>query len=94
MYNFLKKSYVIFICMFDPFEKNLPIYTFSNCCKEMPDLELGDGTIKVFVNLYGNTKELTEEIKAFFGYLKEELIQSDFTKSLYKAVEKARENKE
>ena len=80
--------------MYNPFDKNLPIYTFSNRCKEMTDLELGDETTKVFVNPYGDTKELTEEIKAFFGYLKEELIQSDFTKKLYKEVEKARENKE
>lgn len=80
--------------MYNPFDKNLPIYTFSNRCKEMTDLELGDETTKVFVNPYGDTKELTEEIKAFFGYLKEELTQSDFTKKLYKEVEKARENKE
>ena len=66
-YNSLKKSYVIFICMFDPFEKNLSIYTFSNHCKEMPYLELGDRTTKVFVNPYGDTKELTEEIKAFLN---------------------------
>lgn len=82
------------IKMYNPFDKNLPIYTFSNRCKEMTDLELGDETTKVFVNPYGDTKELTEEIKAFFGYLKEELIQSDFTKKLYEEVEKARENKE
>lgn len=93
-YNSLKKSYVIFICMFDPFEKNLPIYTFTNRCKEMPDLELGDETTKVFVNPYGDTEGMTEEIKAFFEYLKEELTQSDFTKKLYEEVEKARENKE
>lgn len=80
--------------MYNPFDKNLPIYTFSNRCKEMTDLELGDETTKVFVNPYGDTKELTKEIKAFLGYLKEELTQSDFTKKLYKEVEKARENKE
>lgn len=93
-YNSLKMSYVIFICMFDPFEKNLPIYTFSNRCKEMPELELGDGTTKVFVNPYGDTKGLSEGVRAFFEYLKDELPQSDFTKKLYEEVEKARENKE
>lgn len=93
-YNSLKKSYVIFICMFDPFEKNLPIYTFSNRCREMLELELGDETTKVFVNPYGYTKELSEGIEAFFEYLKEEITQSDFTKKLYEQVEKARKNKE
>ncbi|MDE7271936.1 MAG: Rpn family recombination-promoting nuclease/putative transposase [Lachnospiraceae bacterium] len=41
-YNVLKKSYVIFVCMFDPFKENLPVYTFTNRCKEMLELELGD----------------------------------------------------
>lgn len=53
------------IKMYNPFDKNLPIYTFSNRCKEMTDLELGDETTKVFINPYGDTKELTEEVKAF-----------------------------
>ncbi|MDE7268777.1 MAG: hypothetical protein K2N89_15060 [Lachnospiraceae bacterium] len=60
----------------------------------MPDLELGDETTKVFVDPYGDTKGLSEGIKAFFEYLIEELTQSDFTKKLYEEVEKARENKE
>lgn len=30
--------------MFDPFQKELPIYTFTNRCKELPELELGDET--------------------------------------------------
>lgn len=93
-YNSLKRSYVIFICMFDPFEKNLPIYTFSNRCRELLDLELGDETTKVFVNPYGDTRELSAGIDAFFKYLKEEIAQSDFTRKLYIEVEKARENKE
>lgn len=93
-YNSLRKSYVIFICMFDPFKKHLPIYTFSNRCMQMPDLELGDETTKVFVNPYGDTRELSAGIDAFFKYLKEEIAQSDFTRKLYIEVEKARENKE
>lgn len=80
--------------MLELFEKGLPIYTFSNRCKEMPALELVDETTKVFVNPYGDTKDLVEEIKAFFQFLKEELTQSDFTKKLYEKVEKVRENKE
>ena len=80
--------------MFDPFGKNLPVYTFSNCCRELPGLELGDGTEKVFVNSYGDTTGLSEGVKAFFEFLKEELTQNEFTKKLYEEVEKARENRE
>ena len=45
-YNELKKSYVIFICLNDPFDKNLHIYTFENRCDECPELTLGDETTK------------------------------------------------
>ncbi len=93
-YNALKKSYVIFICMFDPFNKNLPVYTFTNRCKEMPKLELGDETAKVFINPYGDTEGLSADLKSFFEYLKEELTQSEFTKKLDVEVERVRANKE
>lgn len=93
-YNALKKNFVIFICMFDPFEENLPIYTFTNRCKEKPELELGDETEKVFINPYGDTEDLSSELKSFFDYLKEEIAQSIFTKKLDNEVEKVRENKE
>ncbi|MDE6621528.1 MAG: Rpn family recombination-promoting nuclease/putative transposase [Lachnospiraceae bacterium] len=93
-YNALRKSYVIFICMFDPFDKNLPIYTFTNKCSEMPELELGDGTAKVFINPYGDSKDLSGEMKAFFKYLREAVAQSKFTERLCAEVIKVRENKE
>lgn len=93
-YNALKKSYVIFICMFDPFKQNLPVYTFTNRCNEKTELELCDGTVKVFINPYGNTEKLSMELKAFFDYLKEEIAQSVFTKKLDDEVERVRENKE
>lgn len=93
-YNALKKSYVIFICMFDPFKQNLPVYTFTNRCNEKTELELCDGTVKVFINPYGNTEKFSMELKAFFDYLKEEIAQSAFTKKLDDEVERVRENKE
>lgn len=93
-YNALKKSFIIFICMFDPFNEDLPIYTFTNRCKEKLQLELGDETTKVFINPYGNTEELSSDLKLFFDYLKEEIAQSEFTKMIDIEVEKVRQNKE
>jgi len=93
-YKDLKKSYIIFICMFDPFDQGLPVYTFTNRCKEKIDLELGDEAMKVFVNPYGNTERLSEGIKAFFQYLKEGTVQSEFTERLGAEVDRVRESKE
>ena len=50
----LKQSFVIFICTFDPFPgSNRKMYTFTNRCHEQDGLELGDETVKIFLNTKG-----------------------------------------
>ena len=49
-YSDLKESYVIFICLSDPFGKNLPVYTFERRCRESAEVELGDATHHVMFN--------------------------------------------
>lgn len=94
-YSGLKKSFVIFICLFDPFQKNLPVYIFTNKCTEMPELELGDGTAKVFINPFGKTEGLSEDMKAFLKYLREGITDGNaFTDELEQEVEKARNHVE
>ncbi|MBE5940360.1 MAG: Rpn family recombination-promoting nuclease/putative transposase [Lachnospiraceae bacterium] len=67
-YNKLEKSYVIFICTFDPFEKGLFKYTFEETCKEN-GMPLGDETAKIFFNTKGTNKEnVSEELIEFFQY--------------------------
>ena len=65
----LKKTYIIFICTFDPFGINLPKYTFESTCIESANLNLGDEAIKVFINAKGISKELTPEMKDFISYI-------------------------
>ena len=48
-YKKLGESYVIFICMFDPFKRGLSKYTFRETCEEDSQAELNDGTMKVVV---------------------------------------------
>ena len=50
-YHKLPKSLVIFICMEDYFGLDMPIYRFRNICIDKPDLQLDDGTEKIFVNI-------------------------------------------
>ena len=68
-YEELKDSYVIFICMFDPFEKGLARYTFRSICEEAEGLPLGDGRCIMFLNTKGSIGELGEDMDAFFGYI-------------------------
>ena len=94
-YDELKNNMVIFICTFDHFGKGLPVYTFSNRCKEALELELGDGTSKVFVNAKGDTENLSEDFRAFLRYLNGEIIEGNsFISVLENEVEAARNKEE
>jgi len=93
-YGALKKSYVIFICMFDLFGQGRYIYHFENLCREDPSLELGDETEKIFLNVKGNLEEADEELKNLLEYFRTLVPRDGFTKELEAAVIEARERKE
>lgn len=57
-YDQLKPTYIIFICKFDPFGKDLYQYTFCNKCDEVDGLELGDESYKLFLNTAGTKDRL------------------------------------
>lgn len=91
----LKESYVIFICTFDFFQQGIPVYTFTNRCKELPELELGDETVKIFINPYGASEELSEDMEAFLKYLTGDKSQeNDLVKEIEDEVNTARDQKE
>ena len=91
----LKKSFVIFICMSDPFPGyERCIYTFENACKEETELFLGDETYKVFLNADGTKGDVSDEMKDFLHLLKDGYGKSPLTKKIEEQVIKAREHKE
>ena len=77
-YNDLKESYVIFICLSDPFKLGLPVYTFMNICEENPSAELNDKSYKVFYNASAYEKETDKELFALLHYIsaKQTVFQS------------------
>jgi hypothetical protein len=66
-YNQLNDSFVIFLCLHDPFGENLPIYSFKNVCAEKSDLELRDGTKIIFFNAEKSDLPLNTERKSYFS---------------------------
>lgn len=94
-YNQLKKSYVIFISPKDLFpEVNLPVYTFENRCREMPELALGDEAYKIFLNAGGNAEGISNGLAAFLRYIRTNEATDAFTEKLDGYVRKAVEHKE
>ena len=93
-YKELKKSFVIFICLSDPFDRGLHLYTFENYCKQCSDLCLGDETVKVFINASGTSNDVSDEMKAFLDYLKGKGSSTNFTRQIEEEVNKARVHEE
>jgi len=78
-YGNLKKQYIIFVCTGDPFGEGLYKYTFTNRCIEVPDLELNDGTMKVFLNTKGSKGDVSKELKAFLSFVEKSTVQNAAT---------------
>ena len=93
-YSNLKESFIIFICQFDPFNENLPCYTFKNICKENTTIELQDKTSKIIFNSTAYENENDVDIKNFLKYIKTQETTDDFTCKLNSFVEKAKQNQE
>ena len=93
-YDLLPETVVVFVCTFDFFGKGLPFYVFENRCEAMPELLVGDETKKVFVNPYGNRKNLPEDVAKFLDYIRDDTAEDGFTRELEQAVERARDHKE
>ena len=82
----LKKSFVIFICTYDPFCEGRYIYTFRNRCDENTDITLNDDTVKLVVNSTGTKGEINDELKATLDYIAGRSPTTPYSKNLDKAV--------
>ena len=93
-YNELKRSFVIFICLKDPFEKNRPIYRFENICIQDKSVLLNDEAVKIFINAAGDLQGVSEEFASFLKYLKNGVVQNELVQMIENEVEKARKHEE
>ena len=91
-YTELKESFVIFVCKEDFFGLNLPCYSFSNICKENPDLQLGDESHKIIFNASAFANEKNLEKKSILEYIIDKKSTSDFTNKLDDLVERTKLN--
>ena len=93
-YNKLRRSYVIFICLQDPFGKGRHLYTFENVCLQDHTLHLEDQASKIFLCANASGDNISENLKDFLLYVADGKPRDDFSKKLDLAVERARNNEE
>ena len=98
-YLTLNKSYVIFICTFDPFGKGRHKYTFRKLCIEDSSIELKDETDKVFLNASGTLNDVDDEMLEFLSYVVKSTdevadnAKSDLVKTINQKVNNVKHDK-
>ena len=87
LYPNLPDSILIFICTFDPFDKNFPRYTFQYSCDEDLQLKLKDGSLRIFLNTA--TEELNnldQKLQAFYHYIQKGEVESELTQNISRKI--------
>lgn len=89
-YDKLRDSYIIFICLDDPFQQNRSVYSFENLCKEDTDLRLEDGSYKVFLNANGKRQGISEALTNFLNYLVTKKANDELTSRIDNELSEAK----
>ena len=94
----LKKSFIIFICDYDPFGKGWYVYPFERICPWDSKIKIKDDTHWYVLNIKGNKDavghKVSEKIKEVLSYMNGNAPQSDYTKMLDAAVKEIKQSDE
>ena len=81
-YDLLPPTYIIFICIFDFFEKGNYVYTFKKRCLENLELELPDEATTMLLNTKGTHGDISKDLKSFYDYVNNHIVTTDFTRQI------------
>lgn len=100
-YRKLPSAYVIFICNFDPFNREKYCYTFENRCLQDFSLSMGDESRSIFLSTEGKDAEnIPKELKAFLDFIKSDTpehnaaVNDAFVKVLQESIRSVKESRE
>ena len=92
-YRDLPENILIFICTFDPFDRNYPRYTFEYICNEDKGLKLKDGSLRIFLNTKATKlSALDQKLQAFYHYLQKGVVESDLTQTISDSITTLKNN--
>ena len=92
-YRELPDSYIIFLCTFDVFKLGYHKYSFVPTCREVEELELGDGTERTFICVGGEKDDVSDDMKSLIDYLVGESADSSLTSRIDAKVREAIDKK-
>ncbi len=86
-YSKLKKSVIIFLCRFDPFDRDEPCYTFEYRCNEDKNVDLKDSSVVKVFNCTAYENEKNESLQEFLRFVQTGKPESDLTREIENMVE-------
>ena len=87
----LKQSYIVFICMKNPFkEHGLHKYDMRTVCQQDPSVPFDDGSHKIILSAEGDKDDVSANLAAFLQYLVTKHPESDLTRRLDEKVQESR----
>ena len=81
-YDELKDSYVVFLCLTDPFYAKYPIYNVKQIFEENQNIDYNDGRHVVFFNASAYENAKSEKIKSFLEYLSTKISKDELTNKI------------
>ena len=92
-YRDLPENILIFICTFDPFDRDFPRYTFQYICNEDKQLKLKDGSLRIFLNTRATElSTLDQKLQAFYHYLRDGVADSTLTREISSKITTLKNN--
>ena len=92
-YRDLPENILIFICTFDPFDRNFPRYTFEYTCNEDKQVKLKDGSFRIFLNTKATElSDLDQKLQAFYHYLQDGVAESALTQEISSKINTLKNN--
>ena len=89
-YRELKESYIIFLCLQDPFGKGKAKYSFTTK-EDDNSIILNDRTHKIIYNASSFNKAENQEVKAFLSFLNSKRASDKLTKKIQEAVDNSKD---
>ena len=92
-YRDLPENILIFICTFDPFNRNYPRYTFQYICNEDKRIKLKDGSLRIFLNTKATKlSTLDQKLQEFYHYLRDGVADSTLTQEISSKITTLKNN--
>lgn len=93
-YDEVKDSFVVFLCLKDPFSENFPVYTVKQTFEENINIDYTDGRHIVFFNAAAYKSAKSESIKSFLEYLSTQNSKNELTNKIKDIVSATRKKEE